>query len=97
MAEFTPHLFGIFMYHVYVLKSGKDKSLYVGYTKNIEQRLNTHNSGGVKYTKDKGPWKLVYYESFLSLDDAQQREKGLKHYGKAFGQLKRRINRSLNG
>jgi len=84
------------MYQVYILKSKKDNSLYVGYTNNIERRLNEHNTGQVKYTESRKPWNLVYYESFASLEDARQRERNLKHFGKAFGQLKRRIENSLN-
>jgi putative endonuclease len=84
------------MYHVYLLKSKKDNSFYIGYTNNIERRLEEHNSGSVKYTQSRAPWDIIYYESFSSLEDAKQRERSLKHYGKAFGQLKRRIKNSLN-
>ena len=84
------------MYHVYVLKSKIDSSLYVGYTNSIKRRLKEHNSGKVGYTKDRKPWNLIYCESFISFEDAQQRERSLKHFGKAFGQLKRRIKNSLN-
>ncbi len=84
------------MYHVYILKSKKDNSLYVGYTNDVQRRLQEHNKGQVAYTKDHVPWDLVYYEAFASLEDAKQREKGLKYFGKAFGQLKRRIKNSLN-
>lgn len=84
------------MYHVYILKSKKDNSLYVGYTNDVQRRLQEHNKGQVGYTKDNVPWYLVYYETFTSLEDAKQREKSLKYFGKAFGQLKRRIKNSLN-
>ena len=84
------------MYHVYILKSKKDNSLYVGYTNNIERRLQEHNRGLVEYTKNCKPWNLAYYESFTSLEDARTRERSLKYFGKAFGQLKHRIKNSLN-
>jgi predicted GIY-YIG superfamily endonuclease len=35
------------MYFVYILKSKKDESLYVGYTNCIERRLEEHNKGAV--------------------------------------------------
>jgi putative endonuclease len=35
---------------VYVLFSEKDLFLYIGYTTNLEQRINNHNSGGTKST-----------------------------------------------
>lgn len=84
------------MYHVYLLKSRNDNSLYVGYTNSVERRLQEHNKGLVEYTKKHKPWDLVYYETFLSLEDAKLREKRLKYFGKAFGQLKGRIKKSLN-
>lgn len=84
------------MYHVYILKSRKDNSFYIGYTKNIEQRLREHNTGLVEYTKKHLPWVLIYYESFASLEDAKKREKSLKYFGKALAQLKMRIKDSLN-
>ena len=97
MSELIPHLFSIQeMYYVYILKSKKDNSLYVGYTNDVERRVWEHNNSKVGYTKGSKPWSLIYYESFISLEDAKQREKNLKYFGKAFGQLKRRIKNSLN-
>ena len=84
------------MYHVYLLKSRKNNSLYVGYTKDIEQELKEHNADLVKYTKKYLPWILIYYESYISLEDARKREKSLKYFGKAFSHLKNRITLSLN-
>jgi len=84
------------MYYVYLLKSKKNGSLYIGYTKNIEERLKSHNNRLVEYTSKYKPWELIYYESFLSLEDAKKREKSLKYFGKAYGQLKSRIKNSLN-
>ena len=85
------------MYHVYLLKSRKDNRLYVGYTNDVERRLRAHNNGFVPYTRKHLPWELIYYESFRSLEDAKKREKALKHFGKAYGQLKARIMNSLKG
>ncbi|MFH1406516.1 MAG: GIY-YIG nuclease family protein [Candidatus Omnitrophota bacterium] len=84
------------MYHVYLLRSQKNRSFYIGYTKNIEQRLKEHNAGLVEYTKKYRPWMLIYYESYLSLEDAKRREKCLKYFGKAYSQLKVRLRDSLN-
>lgn len=85
------------MYHVYLLKSKKDDRLYIGYTSDVERRLQAHNAGLVTYTRKYLPWVLVYYESFRSLEDAKKREKALKYFGKAYGQLKGRIMNSLKG
>ena len=84
------------MYYVYLLKSEKDSTLYIGYTNNIERRLRNHNKGLVKYTQNRRPWKLVYYETFVAIKDARARKKALKYFGKAYGQLKRRIRHSLD-
>ncbi|MFH0732435.1 MAG: GIY-YIG nuclease family protein [Candidatus Omnitrophota bacterium] len=83
------------MYHVYLLRSKKDNSFYIGYANNLKSRLKQHNTGLVGYTKKYRPWEVIYYESFLSLKDAKLREKGLKHFGRAFTMLKKRIESSL--
>lgn len=92
----APSAYSEGMYQVYVLRSKKDSSFYVGYTNNIERRLKEHNNGLVEYTRKYLPWRLIYYESFLSIEDAKKREKSLKSFGKAFSQLKLRIQDSLN-
>lgn len=65
-------------YFAYVLKSEIDGRLYKGYTHDLENRLNEHNSGKVKSTKGYLPWLLVYFETFLSENDAIKREKYFK-------------------
>ncbi len=84
------------MYHVYLLRSKKDKSFYIGYTGDLDKRLKEHNSGLVNYTSKFKPWSLVYYEGYISLLDAQKREKTLKSFGKSYTNLKLRIKDSLN-
>lgn len=72
-------------YYVYVLLSSKDKRFYTGYTSNLEDRINTHNEGLVKSTKDRRPLQLVYFEACLNQQDATHREKYLKTtYGKRY-------------
>lgn len=83
-------------YYVYVLKSEKDNMYYVGYTKNLIKRLEEHNSGLVKSTKYRIPFKLVYWEGCLNQQDATKREKYLKTaWGKRY--IKNRINNYLTG
>lgn len=68
------------MYYAYIIKCS-DKSLYTGYTTNIEERLNKHNGlipGGAKYTAGRRPVKLVYIERFASKSLAMKRESFIK-------------------
>ncbi len=83
-------------YYVYVLQSEKDKNFYTGYTQNILARLNEHNKGRVKSTKNRVPLKLVYWEGGLNSKDATKREKYLKTaWGKRY--IKNRLNTYLTG
>ncbi len=66
------------MFYVYLIQSQLDHSFYVGYTKDLENRLKQHNNGGSTYTKRKIPWTLVYTESFENKSDALKRELFLK-------------------
>jgi len=66
------------MYFVYVLRSGRYNTRYVGSTDNIDKRVKEHNSGKVRYTKGRVPWRLVYHETFLTRGEARKREIFLK-------------------
>lgn len=66
------------MYYVYILQSLKDGSLYIGYSPDLKRRLEKHNTKQVSSTKDKAPFKLIYYEAYLNRKDATGREKFLK-------------------
>ncbi|KKU47377.1 hypothetical protein A2752_00135 [Candidatus Uhrbacteria bacterium RIFCSPHIGHO2_01_FULL_46_23] len=62
------------MYTVYILQSLKDGRTYIGYTNNLERRLNEHNSGKSKSTKYRVPFKLLFKEEFQTKRDAEKRE-----------------------
>ena len=66
------------MHFVYVLLSCKDNKYYIGYTDNVDKRLEKHNQGSVPSTKDRRPLSLIYYEGYLDQRDALGREKFLK-------------------
>ena len=83
------------MNYVYILKSKRTSGLYIGYTSNLVERLKEHNSGLSQYTKKYLPWRYVYFEGYADENDAKNREKKLKQFGKVYSQLKRRIGRSL--
>ena len=64
--------------YVYIIECG-DESLYTGWTNNLEKRFKAHNEGrGAKYTRGRGPLKLVYFEEYESKVDAMKREYAIK-------------------
>ncbi len=83
------------MYYVYIIKSKKDNSLYIGYSDNLKRRINEHNNKLSVSTKNKIPWELIYYEAYKSKSDAKYREYNLKRFAKGYAQLKKRIENSL--
>jgi len=66
------------MYYVYILKSIKDGKFYTGYSENLKRRLDEHNHGKVKSTKNRRPLQLICYEAYLDKKTAEKREKFLK-------------------
>ncbi len=79
------------MFFVYVLKSKKDGTTYIGSTEFLERRINEHNQGKTKSIKHKLPVELVYYESYNTKKLARKREIELKKNSFAKEQLFKRI------
>jgi putative endonuclease len=72
-------------HYVYILRSLKDSSLYVGQTRNVQQRLARHNDPREKsYTSKRGPWELAYSEEHPNRSSAVQRETFLKSCAGAY-------------
>ena len=70
------------MHYVYILEC-KDKTLYTGYTTDLERRVKTHNEKkGAKYTRGRTPVTLKYYEEFDNKVDAMKREIKIKEMRK---------------
>ena len=68
---------------VYMLECA-DKSLYTGITTNLERRLAEHAAGrGAKYTRGRGPFRLVYSETCAGRAEATRRETAIKLLDKA--------------
>ncbi len=64
--------------YVYMLRCA-DGTLYTGWTNHLPKRVEAHNRGkGAKYTKPRRPVTLVYYESFLTKQEAMSRECAIK-------------------
>ena len=82
------------MYFVYILKSQKDESLYIGYSVNLKQRFKEHNRGKSTYTKNKTPFELIYYEVYKNKKDAKNREKYLKS-GWGWRSIKKMLKNTL--
>ncbi|MDF2563658.1 MAG: hypothetical protein K0Q53_53 [Massilibacillus sp.] len=67
----------------YILECA-DKTLYTGWTFDVEKRVLAHNTKkGAKYTRNRLPVKVVYVESFSTKIEAQQREYAIKQLNRA--------------
>lgn len=72
----------------------KDGKFYVGYSEDLEKRINEHFTGKVISTKHRFPLKLIHYEYFINKQDAKAREVFLKSgFGRA--QMKKSLKRTL--
>jgi putative endonuclease len=68
---------------VYILLCA-DGSLYTGITNDLERRFAEHQAGkGAKYTKGRGPLRLVYQEDCEDRPQALKRENKIKALDKA--------------
>lgn len=66
------------LYSVYMLHCSDD-TYYTGITTDLKRRLEQHNAGtGAKYTRGRGPLKLVYKEKGLTKSEALKRELAIK-------------------
>ena len=77
-------------FYTYVLKSLVDEKLYIGWTKDLTERIKQHNFGEVEVTKSRRPLELVYFEASSNESKAIERE---KYFKTGFGRrsLKNRI------
>ena len=84
------------MYVIYFIQHSISHEIYIGFTKNLTQRLKSHNSNQNTATKSHdGSWILVYAEAYRSESDARIREQKLKHHGSAKRGVILRIVKSL--
>ena len=83
------------MFFVYVLRSKKDRSFYIGFAQDLKARMEKHNQGLVQSTKNIRPMELMYCEVYKSKKDALIREKRLNQFAKGFVSLKSRLKYSL--
>ena len=83
------------MFYVYLIKSSKYKTIYIGCTKDLKKRFEEHNKNMNTSTKNKGPFEVIYYEAYKSKADAFHREHNLKLRANALTGLRKRIKGSL--
>ena len=69
------------LFWTYVLRSVRDKDFYIGYTQDINRRLQENKSGKVFSTKGRLPVELVYLEACTNRKDAERREGYFKKSG----------------
>lgn len=67
----------------YILRCADD-TLYTGVTNDLEKRLAAHNAGlAAKYTRARGPVKLVLAEDYADRSAALKREMAIKNLTRA--------------
>jgi putative endonuclease len=63
---------------VYILECA-DNTLYTGITTDLDRRMAEHAAGkGARYTKGRGPFRLVYSETCEGRAEASRRETAIK-------------------
>ena len=68
------------MNYVYILKSEKNGSYYIGSTNNLERRLMEHNSGKTRSLKYLRPLQLVFKKEYKTLIETRKIERKLKKF-----------------
>lgn len=64
---------------IYLIKSLKQKNwIYAGSTEDIKERLRKHNAGGVRSTRSRRPFVLIYKEEHATIEAARKREREIK-------------------
>ena len=69
---------------VYVIQNTEGR-FYIGMTTDLEKRLKDHNSGISKWTKHRGPWKLIWSHQCPTIGEARKLENQLKRQGRGSG------------
>jgi putative endonuclease len=68
-------------YHVYILASKRNGTLYIGVTNNLTKRIYDHKNNLIEgFTQKYSVHNLVYYETFRHIADAINREKRMKKW-----------------
>ena len=65
-------------FFMYIIYSEKRDRYYIGYTGDLETRVEKHNLGATRSTRSGIPWILVYSEEFENKSDVIKRELAIK-------------------
>lgn len=63
---------------VYILRSLSTEKFYVGSTNDLKRRLEEHKEGKSKYTRETGPYELMFSQKYNVISDARKAERWLK-------------------
>jgi len=69
------------MYYTYIIRSLTNSRYYTGSTNDLVDRIRRHQQNRSKATTGKGPWELVYTESFNTRSEAVRKEFDIKRRG----------------
>jgi putative endonuclease len=78
------------MYYTYILFSEKVNKYYVGYTSDLNNRLDEHGKDKSKFTGHSSDWKLIKYFEFETKSEAlkleiQIKKRGIKRFLESLG------------
>jgi predicted GIY-YIG superfamily endonuclease len=64
-------------YRVYVIQDPR-AGFYIGFSENIDIRVQQHNAGMSRSTRGRGPWRIVWQSELLTSSAARELELELK-------------------
>jgi putative endonuclease len=67
-------------YYLYILQSEASGRYYIGQTQDLEARIAYHNANYSKSLKNRGPWKIVHSEAYVTRSEAVRREQQIKSW-----------------
>lgn len=71
------------LFYTYIIENSSG-IFYKGSTSDYLKRLEQHNTGLSKYTRGKGPWKLIFVQIFQTRKEAEMLENKLKRCNKDY-------------
>lgn len=70
-------------FYVYIIANKSNTVLYIGVTNDLKRRIYEHKNKLVEgFTKKYNVSKLIYFEHYISIEEAIKREKQLKKWNR---------------